>query len=260
MKATGYAMNSDKSIKKPPLTRFGGRPPKLTFEAKTVLLDSLRNGRSYAGACLAAGITPVTLFNHRRVNSRFDAQCRAARTTGKKLPLAMPGQATTIDSYGNIVPNSEIIADEKERARLQRLREHLHGLTRGEASPKRLSHRRENCHDAVVKRLLELRENYEADLRKSEAGNRTMSSSPLPSHKENSDWSNKSHNKQQAPSDAPQIAPLELPEAPPECPKPLPRPKPPEIACGRSSDGFVHTRSPSPETLRARRDENFGTL
>ena len=166
MKPTGAAMNSVKSIKKPPLTRFGGRPPKLTFEAKTVLLDSLRDGRSYADACLAAGITPVTLFNHRRTNSRFDAQCRAARATGKKLPQTMP--------YGIIVPNSGIVADEKERARLQRLFSRKLGHTLDfDRSPalKRLRRRRENCQDEVVKRLLKLREDYETDLHKAKAEN-----------------------------------------------------------------------------------------
>ena len=143
-------MKPDKSINFPPLTRFGGRPSRFTFEAKTVLLDALRGGKSYASACFAANITPVTLFKWRKAHSRFDAQCRAARATGKKKPHAMPGQATMIDSYGNVVPNTEIVADDKERFRLIRLRERLLGLTHGEASPKRLSRRRENCHDEVV--------------------------------------------------------------------------------------------------------------
>jgi hypothetical protein len=83
----------------------------------------------------------------------------------------MPGQATMIDSYGNVVPSSEIICTEGERHRLIRVRERLHGYVCADApSPKRSSRRGNDCHDAVVKRLLELRENYEADLRKSEAG------------------------------------------------------------------------------------------
>ena len=158
-------MNSHNFIKKPPVHSLGGRPPKFTRETKTVLLDALRSGKSYASACLAAGISPVALFMWRRAHFRFDSQCRNARARGKRKPLAMRRQWTQIDLHGNIVPNSGIVADEKERCRLIRLRERLHGLTRDEA-PKRLSRRRENCHDEVVKRLLELREDYEAEERR----------------------------------------------------------------------------------------------
>ena len=81
-----------------------------------------------------------------------------------------------IDGNGNIVPNSEIVADEKERFRLIRLREHLHGLTRRGASQsqKRLSRRRESCQDEIVKRLLKLREDYKAERHKTESRNRTL--------------------------------------------------------------------------------------
>src|SRR5262249_26667440 len=166
-----YVMKPVKSINFPPLTRFGGRPSRFTFEARTVILDPLRAGKAYASACLAASITPVTLFKWRRAHPRFDAQCRAARATGKKLPQAMPAQWTMIDSNGNIVPDSGIVADEKERFRLIRLREHLHGLTRSGASQsrKRLLRRRDNWDDEVVKRLLKLREDYEADQRRAKA-------------------------------------------------------------------------------------------
>jgi hypothetical protein len=168
-------MNSVKSVKKPPLTRFGGRPPKFTFEAKTVLLDALRAGKAYASACIAAGITPVTLFSHRRADARFDAQCRAARATGKKQPNAMPGQATMIDSYGNIVPSSEIVVDAKEQARLQRafdkrqkdLRRRF--VTKDAVPQTRKRSQPANGADDRIKRLIKLRQDYEADLRKAEA-------------------------------------------------------------------------------------------
>jgi hypothetical protein len=172
MKTTASAGNSDIFTKKPPVHSLGGRPPKFTIEARTVILDALRAGKSYAAACLAADISPVALFMWRRAHPRFDAQCRNARARGKQQPNAMPGQATMIDSNGNIVPNSEIVADEKERFRLIQLREHLHGLTRSEASQsrKRLSRRRENCQDEVVKRLLKLREDYQAEWRFAKGG------------------------------------------------------------------------------------------
>ena len=170
-------MDSHNFIKKTPRHSLGGRPPKFTIEARTVILDALRAGKSYASACLAADISPVALFMWRRAHPRFDAQCRNARARGKAQPNAMPGQATMLDSNGNIVPNSEIVADEKERFRLIRLREQHHGITRGKASPNRLSRRRENYHDEVAKRLLKLREDYEAEeRRKTEIGSVTAAS------------------------------------------------------------------------------------
>ena len=102
-----------------------------------------------------------------------------------------------IDSYGNVVPNSEVICDEKERARLQRLLNQRRGHAVGSAALKRLSRRRDSsgC-GAVIKRLLKQRERIEEqDLRKTEVGRGTAASeqskrdiSDSRSLKKNTNW------------------------------------------------------------------------
>jgi len=76
-----------------------------------------------------------------------------------------------IDSFGNVVLDSGIVADDKEQDRLQRLFAQKLGRSyaNGTKALKRTRRRRDSSeHDELIKRLLAFRENYEADLRKTE--------------------------------------------------------------------------------------------
>jgi len=115
-------MNGDKEITK---RSFGGRPSVFTSNVRTVIFESLRAGKSYAGACIAAGISPVSLFRHRGAHKHFDKRVREARAEGKAKPNAAPGHATMIDSWGNVVPNTEVVCDEAQRQGLIKLRDRM---------------------------------------------------------------------------------------------------------------------------------------
>jgi hypothetical protein len=131
------------------------------------LFSALRSGKSYAGACVAANIAPLTLYRWRKLNPRFEAKLKAARREGLNNPGAYPPQAMVIDSFGNIVDNSEVVCTEEERMRLIKLRERMLSEKAGGASaetPDEVKVPRGNgrMRDRI-RRLIRLREAWEAE-------------------------------------------------------------------------------------------------
>jgi hypothetical protein len=151
---------------------LSGRPSKFDKAMAGKIIREVREGASFYQAAISAGTTFVSIFRWRVKYPWFDKALRTARKQAVGKGRKVGEMPMSKDAFGRPFVSRDQICDEKERQRLIKLRNQLLAGRSGVVAVKAKSRikRGSGEHDDVVKRLIKLREDYEAKQAQKELG------------------------------------------------------------------------------------------